>query len=613
MLGVGVRALRNALRPAIRARLLLFAVPAVNLVFAAACLLINTLIGEGVLSPQRLLVTFLVGAGLTSGLLLLVVTRLEQKVEERTRELAQAKKEVTDILDNMQQAVLTVGADGVIRKEVSAHAREIFGNIAIAGRTLADLLQLDRVTDSEKRSRMTFWLANIFGSDELQWMLTEADRLSDLTYRRRLSDGTSEDRLLKLEYAPIYKLGSVDRVMVIAKDVTEFSRLQAEVTRQAQENRRNLERASQLAAMDPELFDTFAGESEFLLAMAEALLASGETGSLPPDVINELFRVVHTFKGNARIFKLAALQEVSHAAEEVLAQARDRAQPVTGEEMAAIRARFTRLRQTLEELKLLATQVLRRQLDGPATASGPLLKIPEARLLQLRQSFKAIGLTATETRAQLPRALHDRIEEHGRQVRELTMVRIADVVLPLQMMARDLARELGKSIGDVEIVGAEVMVDARLLADIKEILLHALRNAIDHGLETPEQRRAANKPAEGRIVLRCEQREDRLVIAVEDDGRGIDRQEVKTRAVERRLVSRQQADTLADEDVLDLLFRPGFSTRNAVSATSGRGVGMDVIRAKAAVLHGTARIASIPGRGATLTLNMPGAGPGGAA
>jgi hypothetical protein len=123
-------------------------------------------------------------------------------VDERTRELAQAKKEVTDILDNMQQAVLTVGADGLIRKEVSAHAREIFGNIPIAGRALAELMQLDGVADSEKRSRMNFWLANIFGSDELQWMLTEGDRLTDLTYRRRISDGSTEERLLKLEYGP---------------------------------------------------------------------------------------------------------------------------------------------------------------------------------------------------------------------------------------------------------------------------------------------------------------------------------------------------------------------------------------------------------------------------
>ncbi len=441
-----MRALSKAVRPGLRGRLLLFTLLAVNLALAATGVAVSALLPEGAVSPSsgRLLALFLTGGVLLSAILTLGLTRLlrplgrlaeavsrgerteeplappgeaadevgslasavsrlqteaeeyqlglEQKVEQRTRELVQSSKEVTDILDHMQQAVFTVGDDGLVRRDFSAHSREIFGNIEMAGRSLTDLLQLERVADAEKRSRMAFWLANIFGSDELQWMLTEADRLAEILYRRPMSDGSVEERLLKLEYAPIYKHGSVDRVMVIAKDVTEFSRLQAEVTRQAEENRRNLERASQLAAMDPELFDTFSSESEFLLSMAEALLSGGDD-TLAPDVVHELFRVVHTFKGNARIFKLAALQDEAHAAEDTLSQARSRPESVGRAQVEEIRTRFATLRRTLEEIKGLAAQVLRRQFDGPAGASGPQLKIPESRLLQLRQTWKAITMT----------------------------------------------------------------------------------------------------------------------------------------------------------------------------------------------------------------------------
>ncbi len=530
---------------------------------------------------------------------------LTQKVEQRTRELAQAKKEVTDILDNMQQAVFTVGSDGIISKEVSAHAREIFGNVEMAGRSLSDLLQLDRLTDSEKRTRMQFWLSNIFGADDLQWMLTETDRLTEVVYRRPLSDGTFEDRLLKVEYAPIYKHGQVDRVMVIVKDVTELQRLQAQVLRKEEENRRNLERALQITALDPELFETFSAESEFLISVAESLLAApAETGELPRDVIDELFRVMHTFKGNARVFKLVSLQDVAHTAENALEAAR-REQKVGAAQIAEIQGEVAKVRQTLEEFKGLAGKLLRRPLEGAGAAAGPALKIPEAKIMQLRQSWKGVTSTLVETGTHLPRAASDRLEAHGASIRELTQVRIADIVVPLQMMARDLARELGKAIQDVEVMGAELLVDARMLADIKEILLHALRNAVDHGLEPPGERQAANKPSAGHISLRAEQKEGRLVITVEDDGRGIDRDQVKTRAVEQRLVSQQQVEKLADQDVLELLFRPGFSTAASVSETSGRGVGMDVIRAKASELHGRASIASIPGRGAILTLEMP--------
>jgi signal transduction histidine kinase len=531
---------------------------------------------------------------------------LEHKVDQRTHELAQAKKEVTDILDNMQQAVFTVGADGIIHKEVSAHAREIFGNVEIARRSLTDLLQLESLADQEKRTRMQFWLANIFGADDLQWMLTESDRIAEMEYRRPTFEGTFETRLLKVEYAPIYKLGMVERVMVIAKDITQLSRLQADLARKDEENRRNLDLALQITALDPDLFDTFSEECEVLLGVCESLLRDQPAGGeVSRDTIDQLFRAMHTFKGNARVFKLTSLQDVAHTAEDALSRARASQKPLGSAELAEIAGQVAHVRQTLSDFKALAGKLLRRPLEGPVATGAPTLKIPENKIMQIRQSWKTIAQAVEETRASLPRSVHDRMEAHGRAIREITQVRIADIVLPLQMMARDLARELGKSVGDVEVVGAELMVDSRRLANIKEILLHAIRNAIDHGLEPPDQRLAANKPSSGRILLRFEQKDDRLVVTVEDDGRGIDREQVKVRAVEQRLVSRQQVDNLADVEVLELLFRPGFSTALAVSETSGRGVGMDVIRTRVNELNGSAEIASIPGRGAVLTLRLP--------
>ena len=151
---------------------------------------------------------------------------LEAKVEQRTRELAHAKAEVTDILDNMQEAIFTIGADQIVNKQFSAASRQVFGEVEIAGRKVWDLLQLDRHPDQEARSRMSFWLRTIFGTDELQWMLAESDRVGGIIYRRPTADGT-DDRTLQLEYAPVYEQGALSRVMIIAKDVTEVRRLHA--------------------------------------------------------------------------------------------------------------------------------------------------------------------------------------------------------------------------------------------------------------------------------------------------------------------------------------------------------------------------------------------------
>ena len=192
-----------------------------------------------------------------------------------------------------------------------------------------------------------------------------------------MSDGTIEERLLKLEYAPIYKVGMVDRVMVIAKDVTELTRLQAEVARKAEENRRNLELAPPRSRpWIPELFDTFSGESEFLLAMAEALLAAGDSGALAPDVVHELFRVVHTFKGNARMFKLAALQEAAHATEEVLGAVAPEPISGAGGDRTEIRAGFSRVRQTLDELKRPGRQGAAAAVRQPGAGQRPAAEDP---------------------------------------------------------------------------------------------------------------------------------------------------------------------------------------------------------------------------------------------
>src|SRR6185295_16448109 len=112
--------------------------------------------------------------------------------------------------------------------------------------------------DQEKRSRMDFCLRNVVGTDELQWMMSEADRLAELTYHRPNADGSTEERILRFEYAPMYdKDAMLERVMLIAKDVTEVLRLEAEVARKDKQNRDNMERAGQIASLGPDLFDTF--------------------------------------------------------------------------------------------------------------------------------------------------------------------------------------------------------------------------------------------------------------------------------------------------------------------------------------------------------------------
>ena len=190
------------------------------------------------------------------GNLATVFNSMGDAIVDREQKVVQAQKNVQDLFDNMLQAIFTVGPDGSINNEVSAIAKQIFGNVAIAGQSVTEFLRLESVAESEAVSRMKFWLIHIFGTDDLQWDLSEPERIRQLNYVRTNPDGSKDERALELDYAPIYKDGAIVKIMFLVKDVTEVHRLQAEIVRRDQQNKENLARIRQIASMEPDLFNT---------------------------------------------------------------------------------------------------------------------------------------------------------------------------------------------------------------------------------------------------------------------------------------------------------------------------------------------------------------------
>ncbi len=178
------------------------------------------------------------------------------------------------------------------------------------------------------------------------------------------------------------------------------------------------------------------------------------------------------------------------------------------------------------------------------------------------------------------------------------------VVEPLPRVAREIALELGKQV-EVVLRGAELELDRGILDRLGDPLVHLVRNAVDHGLETPEERRRAGKPAVGRIVIDARRERDQVRIAVSDDGRGIDLEKVKRRAIEAGLLHPDLADDLPPDQIAALVFRPGLSTAREVSKISGRGVGMDAVKATVEALGGSVELSSQAGLGATTILCVP--------
>lgn len=187
---------------------------------------------------------------------------------------------------------------------------------------------------------------------------------------------------------------------------------------------------------------------------------------------------------------------------------------------------------------------------------------------------------------------------------KLRMTPVERVFSRFPRMIRDLSRELGKEVV-LHVEGQETELDRLVIDEIGEPLVHLLRNALDHGIESPEERRAAGKPLPATISLSARHEGNHVIIQVADDGGGIDPQRVAASAVSKGLLTEDEAARLSEKQAFELLFAPGFSTREAANAISGRGVGMDAVKAKVLSLGGAVEISSRPRQGSTITVLLP--------
>lgn len=241
---------------------------------------------------------------------------------------------------------------------------------------------------------------------------------------------------------------------------------------------------------------------------------------------------------------------------------------------------------------------------------------------QLAMSGGGSALEPLRTGLGLMRTMQKRLLEHAKEahrdgeqqalvaqvirddLRDLRMVPASQVLEPLRRTVRETASRLDKEVA-LELGGTDVRLDRRIVDALKDPLVHLVRNAIDHGLESPEARKAAGKSETGRLVVRVEARGTRVGVIVEDDGAGLDPVRVRATAVRRGLMNQEAADKLSDAQAARLIFQPGFSTRDEVTSTSGRGVGLDVVLATAQRLQGSADVEFTPGKGTRFIVDLP--------
>jgi two-component system chemotaxis sensor kinase CheA len=394
--------------------------------------------------------------------------------------------------------------------------------------------------------------------------------------------------------------------------------------------------------MDDLLSDFIAETRETLQAIAGEIVA---WEAAPDDRfrLDAIFRFVHTVKGSCGFLNLPRLERLSHAAEDVLADVRaDRRKPdarlVTG--VLAIIDRIAELTDAIEtgqelpegsDLDLISAlndivpAVASPLADGPADLASPSpvvrtvarsIRLPVDLLDRMMAGVSDMVLARNEVARKLRDAgaqssvemaferLSLCIAEMRDAITRTRMARIENLFTALPRMVRDTSADLGKQVL-LQIDGGDVELDREMIEMIRDPLTHIVRNAIDHGIEAPDQRVRAGKNPVGRLHVSARQVGNHILIEVIDDGDGIDADRLIQKAIANGLLTDEQAAHLTWERKLALIFEPGLSTASQVTSISGRGVGMDVVRANVERIGGLVEIDSKPGEGVHLTLRVP--------
>ncbi len=248
-----------------------------------------------------------------------------------------------------------------------------------------------------------------------------------------------------------------------------------------------------------------------------------------------------------------------------------------------------------------------------AQESGSSVRVPAEKLdllVNLVGEMVTVQAHLTQTAAQLKLpmvvSIAEEVERLTNELRDtalnIRMLPIGTTFTKFKRLVRDLSQELGKEI-EMETEGAETELDKTVIEKLNDPLVHLIRNSIDHGIEMPDTRLAAGKPAQGTVRLAAVHSGDSVLLTIRDDGAGLDREAIRSKAVERGLMA-ANAD-LTDREIYNMIFAPGFSTAAKVTSVSGRGVGMDVVKKAIESLRGTIDIASVRGEGSTITLRIP--------
>ncbi len=452
----------------------------------------------------------------------------------------EARRETSEILKTVREGLLLLDNKMVIGTQYSGSVREIFGDKDFPGLSFRDLLK-SLVVESDMKTAEEYIKLLLNGSVK-ENLISSLNPLSDIEVSLQSANGSYEVKHLSFRFNRAIENGEIRHILVTVLDITELVSLKQDLDKANQNAGLQINALKELLHVDRESMELFLKETDASLVAVNDILKERVSSSYDYlDKINSTFRIIHRVKGDASALNIPNIVGAAHEFEEQLSELRERDQLEGGD--------FLPLTLALNDLFKLMTDT-RDIVAVFHRTQGPMLQ-------QLR------------TRPSLDTAV-------------------------MQKLAERIAKDQGKKV--------ELTVDDKLFSSVaaehrkivQDAVLQLVRNAVVHGIEMPAERNAMGKPARGMVKVSIKAEQEGVRVSVRDDGYGINVDKVRSCALARGMYSAEQLDSMQPNRIVSLIFEPGFSTQNEADEHSGRGVGMDIVKANIQQIQGRLRVANRP-------------------
>ena len=490
---------------------------------------------------------------------------LEEKVAQRTEQLKVSLESISLLMDNMNQSVFAITNEGIIVEPVSNYSNEIFDE-DIVGKSIWDTLLKDLDPKDKDHGLMEFIFVTCFGADQLQWDMMK----DDFPYKFKFTL-KGKKRSLKTKMRPVFQNGLLEKIVFIVEDVTEIEKLEADIQKQRNENALKIEKLQSIVSNSKDSLLNFLKEAYDLIHVIEE-----ETEK------NSFLRAVHTLKGLSRLYGINFLASEIHSVESELIQIYEKGSHKKNfEEEKLINVVFLRkaLDSTLESIKEIYGDLFDPD-DRSGHFEGDTIEVKKG---LLQDTYKEVS---------------DLIESKNyspilSMIEKLSNIDILSMATNLKNIVTNTAKKLQKTV-HYHVSGDHTYLPQEDIAILKESFIHLLTNCVDHGIEK-----------EGELIVEVKESFDGITIHVKDNGRGINEITVLKKAIEKDIITAEEAENMNSRGIKNLIFVPYFSTKESATETSGRGIGMDVVMKNIQKLKGIISIEEGVNKGTSFVIFIP--------